>query len=406
MLEIKKPSAPGLKVLIIYPIDPAGRKIGGIETAIRNYVKYAPDDFNIEIAGVGLKGHLSEPGRWQEIIFAGRKVNFLPLLRVGDPNARQPVPLILRFVAGLVRWRRLIDFRGRVVVFHRLEPAYVLTSVKADKVLFLHGDIPAYFRSRHCENKWRYLRKLYFWIEPRFITGMKKVFVVSRAGRDYYERKYARDPVRFLFLPTWYDPEVFFRRGDAEREKISAGYGFPPHSPRFLFVGRLEKQKNPVLLIESFLLISRRRPDAVLLLAGDGEMKSEITGLISKHKLEGKVFFLPGMSPSRIAELMNVADVLLLTSAWEGMPRVVLEALACGLPVAATDVGETGLVVGNGTSGRLVASGEPRDIAAAALALLDCPPFPRQCQDAVGGYSRDKVLDFFYRELRTAADPE
>jgi len=137
-----------------------------------------------------------------------------------------------------------------------------------------------------------------------------------------------------------------FRPGDAVAAR--AVLGLPTTSPIVAWVGAERPEKRPALAREAFALLAARRPDARLVV-------------------------VTGRPPAEVATWLQAADALLLTSRAEGSPMVVKEALACGLPVVATDVGDVGELVG-GVSGCAVVGEGPglaarlADRLAAALA--------------------------------------
>ncbi len=109
-----------------------------------------------------------------------------------------------------------------------------------------------------------------------------------------------------------------------------------------------------------------------------------------------------------IPELMNAADAYVMSSAWEGMPMVLLEAHASGLPVVATDVGGNREVVIDGVTGFLVPPKDPEALAQAMLRLIELPEEKRQRmreaarQHILANFSLDRVVDQWealYREL-------
>jgi len=160
-----------VKLLIIYPIDEAIKKFGGIETAIQSYLTYAPDNFDFRIIGITGRNSGLKLGKWHSLIFNGKRVKFFPVVKVNDPNKRSVIPLTFRFCLGLLRWRHKVDFKNAVLIYHRLEPNYVLSDIKEKKVLFVHGNI-RYFDNKYCESRWRKIRKLYYFVEPFFIKHM------------------------------------------------------------------------------------------------------------------------------------------------------------------------------------------------------------------------------------------
>jgi glycosyltransferase involved in cell wall biosynthesis len=392
-----------VKLLVVYPIDPSGEKVGGIETAIRTYIKGSPENFVIDLVGVTKNNSELRVCEWQDIIFEGRKIRFFPLIKVKDPNDRTLIPLTLKFVVSLFFYKNRINFRERIIVFHRLEPMYVLSNVKGIKILFIHGDI-RYFGNRYCESKWRRIRYLYYFFEHIFIKKIKKIFVVSQKGCEYYKSKYPEYSFRFKFLPTWYNPVIFHKVNNIRRKEILSKYKILDDRPIILFVGRLEQAKNPLLLIDSFSLIVRAYPDSQLVIIGEGSLKEKIIKKIYSLSLEKKVFFLNRLSQTEIARIMNISDLLLSTSRFEGMPRVVLESLACGLPVVATNVGENYLVVKDWVSGKLISSFDPKEFAEAVVALISNLPSPRTCMKVVKKYKEQKVLYYLFKEIEVLKD--
>ncbi len=122
--------------------------------------------------------------------------------------------------------------------------------------------------------------------------------------------------------------------------------------------------------------------------------------------LEDKVRFL-GVRRD-VPDLMNAADAYVMSSAWEGMPMVLLEAEACGLPVVATDVGGNSEVILNNKSGYIVPPGDSEALAAAIVKMMALSEAERRAMGRAGrahieaNYSLERVVDQWeelYREL-------
>lgn len=381
-----------LKILILYPIDPFGIKIGGIESVIRDMISYLIKGINAEVEVVGISLHKKlKIGQWHQVNFEGRSIKFFPVLEVSDPNRKTFVPLTLKYALSLLRWKNKINFSDRLLIFHRIEPAFVLYNIKAKKILFVHGDI-RYFNNKFSDSKWRYFPWLYFLVEKLFIKQMALIFVATRAGCEYYKNIYTQYASRFHFFPIYYDSEKFFRMSNVNRNEILGLFDIPLNKKVILYVGRLEPPKNPLLLVETFALINRQFPETVLVIIGEGSMKKKMVKRIKNLGLSQNVVFLGKKTQTDIAKIMNVSDVLLLTSAFEGMPRVVLEALACGLPVVSPDTGEVKLVIKDGLSGKVVASSNPKDIADAVITVLKNPPSPELVLNECISYDKEFVI--------------
>jgi glycosyltransferase involved in cell wall biosynthesis len=120
-----------------------------------------------------------------------------------------------------------------------------------------------------------------------------------------------------------------------------------------LFVGRLEEIKQVDILVESMVSLKDKFP-VRLLLAGDGTKYEPLKKLVNRLHLSSAVKFLGKVSHDDIHLYYNIADVLVLPSKMEGVPMVILEALACGTPVVASAVGGIPDLVRTGENGMLL----------------------------------------------------
>lgn len=141
-----------------------------------------------------------------------------------------------------------------------------------------------------------------------------------------------------------------------------------PRAPRgeILFIGRLEEKKGVYDLLRAFAAVLERRPDARLILAGEGDTTGVLAlaqALDIAHRLE-----LPGwIDAARKADMLASAAVFVLPSWHEQMPMVVLEAMAAGTPVVATAVGAIPEMLLHGSAGSIIA---PRDIGCMSASIL------------------------------------
>ncbi|MCI0916087.1 glycosyltransferase [Pseudomonas stutzeri] len=171
---------------------------------------------------------------------------------------------------------------------------------------------------------------------------------------------------------------------DAER--------FKPYEKRkndvftIIAVGRLEEVKDYPNLLGAISMLSDCYSDFKLRVVGDGSQRAQLEALADSLRLSGKVEWL-GVRQD-IPELLNRSDLFVLTSAWEGFGLVVAEAMACGLPVVATDCGGVKEVVGDVRS--LV---KPKDSAALAAKIVEVMNMPSDKRDLVGKRNRQRIVD-------------
>jgi glycosyltransferase involved in cell wall biosynthesis len=129
-------------------------------------------------------------------------------------------------------------------------------------------------------------------------------------------------------------------------------FGVPQGSRVLLFVGRLDPQKGPLQLLEAAAELFTEHSDLQLVMVGDGPLATELRAWTVVRALESRIHLVGWQAD--VAGLMRAADVFVLPSLWEGLPNVVLEAMAAGTPVVATDVEGVRDLLIEGDSGTIV----------------------------------------------------
>jgi glycosyltransferase involved in cell wall biosynthesis len=186
------------------------------------------------------------------------------------------------------------------------------------------------------------------------------IIATGEEERGYIRRVIRED--RILFLPNGMDPPAFLSREQA-RDVLQL-----PHDQLVVgFVGRMCPQKDPLLMVESFALVHKRFPQAVLAMIGDGELLDNVRQRVVALGLESCVR-LPGRCNS--PELMQAFDIFALSSRYEAMPYVFLDALHAGLPIVSTAVSSADLIIQDGASGCIVKSHVAEDFAKSLCEVL------------------------------------
>ncbi|MGA3130160.1 MAG: glycosyltransferase [Terracidiphilus sp.] len=188
------------------------------------------------------------------------------------------------------------------------------------------------------------------------------------------------------------------------REELGLGDDF-----LWLAVGRLEAVKDYPTLLNAF---ARAPKPAQLLVLGTGPLETQLRQMAEGLGLSGRVRFA-GFCPN-VARWMQAADGFVLSSRYEGLPMVLLEAGACGLPAVATDVPGTREAIVNGETGWLAPAGDADQLAAAMRWLMHMPAWRRQAvgerarQHVIRHFSLETILDRWeqlYAELRERKNP-
>lgn len=152
-------------------------------------------------------------------------------------------------------------------------------------------------------------------------------------------------------------------------DKVNSIKAYSRSVKNILFVGRIDPQKNPKDLIEAFELVHTSEAESILHIAGNGVLESQIRELVDSKGLHESVIF-HGIC-NDMEKLYSIADVVVLSSDYEGMPNCLIEAIGCGIPVVSYDcpIGPSEIVV-EGVNGYLSPLGEVPTLAGNIIKAL------------------------------------
>jgi glycosyltransferase involved in cell wall biosynthesis len=194
-------------------------------------------------------------------------------------------------------------------------------------------------------------------------------------------------PHKVVTVPNGIDLAAFQRPTGVGELRLA--FGLDVHRPLVIQVGRLSAQKDPLAFVKGAAQVVRACPDAQFALVGDGPLGGEVAALLCELGLEGHVHLLGWQDQA--SELMAAADVVTLTSRWEGTPYALLEAMACSRPVVTTAVNGCPEIVVEGLTGFLVPPGDTAAWAGAVTSLLKDPAQA----SAMGRRGRHRVEERF-----------
>jgi glycosyltransferase involved in cell wall biosynthesis len=186
---------------------------------------------------------------------------------------------------------------------------------------------------------------------------------------------------------------------EVDREALLLQAGLPSSKFVVLYAGRMAPEKQTEVAVEAVsLFASRTGMDVELIVAGDGPAASEIKALTLRRGVSTQ--FLGAISQERLQQWMAASDVLLFPSATETFGNVVLEAMACGLPVVGAAGGAVPDTIRDGENGLLCAPGDA-DAFAGKLELLHGDPSLRARLSAAGVLeAKERSWDEVFRRLQ------
>jgi glycosyltransferase involved in cell wall biosynthesis len=365
--------------------------IGGIDTCLRGFLDYAPEDVQVGIVGIDEVGAPDRPlGVWQRHRRGDRDIWFLPVARIDTSRSKGLVPYSLRLVAGLLRHRRAIP-RPKVVQAHRVDVGLFTRLLFRRPLVYCIHTQERGLLGPTSESYWRFLGGLHERLDRRIVRAAERVIVFNPA----YAEKVRQWNPRTISAPTWFDPAITH----------PAPRPLNPHA--VIWVGRLEVPKDPALAVRAFAHLAQEHPDEpwTLEVIGSGTLRPALEEQIAAlpEDVARRITLRGRLGPADVAEARARSGVFLMTShaGYEGFPRVLVEALAMGLPAVVTEGADTGGLVREGVSGFV----RGRDAAALADAVRAAQGLDRaDVTAAVAELSAPQVVrDVFFRGLTPAA---
>ncbi len=242
-----------------------------------------------------------------------------------------------------------------------------------------------------------------------FVGQLHALTVVSRRTeerlRAFFPAKlWPAVAARVRRLPMGIDAAALAPLPSARRAALKSEWGLADR-PVLLFIGRLTTKKGLTHLLEAMALLAPRHPAAVLVVAGDGELRADLERRVAAPALASRVRLTGFVGGERKRELLALADLMVVPSIVtadgdaEGLPVALLEGLAAGLPCVATDASGADDVVTEGVEGHLVPAGDAVRLAAALDSIL---ALDESARAAMGDRARQRGLAFDWDAIARA----
>jgi glycosyltransferase involved in cell wall biosynthesis len=270
------------------------------------------------------------------------------------------------------------------------------------RALRLFVSIPALVSTIHNIYEGGRLRMAAYRLSNRLVDQMT---IISQAAADHFIAEGIVPKELLRVVPNGVDADLFREVLPEARDAVRRSLGLEREFV-WLAVGRFEIAKDYPNMLRAFARVREQHPRSVLLLVGRGSLQGETETLVQALDLGTQVRFL-GVRDD-VPELMSAADGYVMSSAWEGMPMVLLEAAAAGLPIVATRVGGNHEVVCDEESGFLVPPRAPDLLGLAMLRLMESSEAHRRSMGDRGrqhiraNYGLSRVVErweIIYREV-------
>lgn len=314
------------------------------------------------------------PESWREPLLAlrdaGHALREIPMARVPNPRA----------VNALAGWAR----RDAVDILHlHSAKAGYLGRLAARKAGLPAVYTPHAFPFQRTTDP---LRPLYRYFERKLAKATAKIICVSDGEREEALRAGLPEE-KLVVIPNGVDLAMWTPSSPAERLAARRALGIADHELVIGAMARLVPQKGIDLLVQAAEDLLPDFPTARIMIWGDGPLRKSLLELSRRLALPGIQFMGETRDPACAYAAM---DVFCNPARWEGCPYAVLEAMACGLPVVASDIAPHAGLIANGESGVLCETDLPGPLAGALrIALAD-----QDVRDAFGAAARRRVEQY------------
>jgi glycosyltransferase involved in cell wall biosynthesis len=289
---------------------------------------------------------------------------------IGDDARRLPIDYVEIDEAHALDWsvftrlRELTRARGiQIVHAHEYKTDLLALMLSRCESIVPLATVHGWTGHTHRE------RWFYYPADKRLLRRFTHLIAVSSDIRDELVR-HGADPGRISVVLNGIDHRVAYRRTE-RRESMRRELGVAPDELVIGAVGRAEPQKRFDLLLDVFASLVAERPALRLVVAGDGSLRSALESRAEALGVSQACRFLGHRRD--VVDLHSAFDLLVQSSYYEGTPNAVLEAMACGTPIVATDVGGTREVARHGLEALIVPPQSHERLRAAIVECLDDP---------------------------------
>jgi len=204
----------------------------------------------------------------------------------------------------------------------------------------------------------------------------------SRPMQEHFVKEFDLAWEKTCYIPNAVDTDLF-KPMNVDRK----AWGINERDICLLYVGRLVKMKGLQILLKSFKEANREVEMLKLLIVGNGPLRDELVEKTREYGLGDRVLFLGSIQPDKLPSIYAAADIAVLPSAYEGLSRMLLEAMACGKAVIASDIPANRELITNGQDGFLVTPPTPSSLKEAIVTFA----LNEGLREYLGKKAREKV---------------
>jgi glycosyltransferase involved in cell wall biosynthesis len=219
-------------------------------------------------------------------------------------------------------------------------------------------------------------------LERFALSKIPRIITVSPQIKDFIIKK---TNSKIIMIPNGIDLKYIQKIQPANRN----------NNPIVFYLGMLTKGKGIADLIKSISVVKKDITNVKLFIGGSGPYEDTLRRLVTDFDLEENVTFLGFLNEEEKFSYMKSIDLFILPSHWESFPIVLLEAMACGKPIIATDIGGVSYAVNNGVNGYLYEPGDVKELTNKIIKLLS----NKELMEQMGKENQKKSLGFNWKSI-------
>ena len=235
----------------------------------------------------------------------------------------------------------------------------IYTKILGIKVVIRSDGRPTRIISKYLGDKYKIKSFLFKLIEEINYRLVDRVFTECEyAKQDNDFEKYRKTDS----APLYVDKGQFFLKKAFNERQFDVGY-----------IGRFSEEKGIINFVKSIKMVKHNENKLKIFIAGEGNLFTEMVKLIQTGKIQHNITLHPWISPNDLPDFFNEIKLIIMPSIKEGLPNIMLEAMACGTPVLATPVGAIPDVIRDGETGFIMEDNSPECIARNVMRALNDP---------------------------------
>ncbi|MCM8816238.1 MAG: glycosyltransferase [Candidatus Omnitrophica bacterium] len=278
--------------------------------------------------------------------------------RMKNDFTKENIPV---FVIGKKYRFDLIALFKLILILNRIKPdilhTFMFTSNTWGRIAGIINGVPVIVASERSTDLWK--KKYHFFVDRVLGFFTDKIICNSYSVMERYRSVLGNISRKLVVIRNGIEFQTFETDKSGSKRK----------NEKIVFTAsRLSPEKGIRFLIESARIVLRQKENVKFLIAGEGPLMTELKYLADRYGIEKQFIFLGYKND--IQNFIEKSDVVVLPSLWEGLPNLVLEAMAMRKPVVATNVGGTSEVVKDGITGFLVNPGDIQQMAEKIILLL------------------------------------